>query len=93
MYCTAMKNAVIAVGLTGGGAEAKEEVVNMDNDSAVQSEAKCEAFTALEYGTGECLLSYRDSGSSGGQTQRMGGGTWPLDTGANRYFTLDSTNW
>ena len=52
MYCTAMKNAVIAVGLTGGGAEAKEEVVNTDNDSAVESEAECEAFTALDHGTG-----------------------------------------
>ena len=56
----------MAVGLTGGRAVPKEEVVETDGEAAVESEAECEAFTTLVDGTGECLLSYRDRGDSGG---------------------------
>ena len=62
---------MVAVGLTGGGAVAKEEVVETDGESAVGPEVEYEAFIALIGGTGECLLSYGDSGGSGGQTQRV----------------------
>ena len=93
MYCNTTKNAVITAGFTSGGAEAKDEAVNTDNESAVKFEAECENFTTLEDGMGECLLSYRDNGSGGGQTQRVGDENWPLDTGASGHFTHDSKNW
>ena len=38
---------------------AEEEAVKTDDESVVESEVKCEAFTTLEYGTGKCLLSLR----------------------------------
>ena len=40
----------MAVGLTGGGAVAKEELVETVDESTVEAEAKCEAFTTLEDG-------------------------------------------
>ena len=46
----------MAVGLTSGGAVAKEEVVETDDESAGGSEAVCEVFTTLEDGTGKHLL-------------------------------------
>ena len=71
----------MVVGLTGGGAVAKYEVVEMDDESVVGSEAECEAFITLEDETFECLLSYGDSEGSGGLTQRVGDKLWLLDTG------------
>ena len=41
IYCKGTGNTVMAVGLTGGGAVAKEKVVETDDESAVSSEAEC----------------------------------------------------
>ena len=81
----------MAITLIGGGAVAKEDVVEMDDESAVESEAECEAFITLEGNTFECLLSYGDSEGSGGQTQRVGDEMWLLDTEASGYFIYVST--
>ena len=53
IYCKVPENSVMAVDLTGGGAVAKYEVVETDDESAVGSEAECEAFITLNCGTGE----------------------------------------
>ena len=80
----------MTVSLTGGGAVAKQKMVKIDDESAVGSEAKCEASTTPEDGTSKCLLSYGDSGGSKRQTQRVGNEMWLLDTGASGRFTHDS---
>ena len=90
IYCRGTENAVIAIGLTGGGAVAKEKVVETNDESAVGSEAECEVFITVENETCECLLPYGDSGGSGGQTQSAGDKMWLLDTGASGHFTHDS---
>ena len=81
----------MAVGLTGGGAVAKEKVVKADDESVVGSEVDCETFTTLVDGTGECLLSYGDSRSSGGHTHRVEGKMWLLHSGTSERFTHAST--
>ena len=54
IYNKGTGNALVADGLTGGGAVAKEEVVETNGKSAVRSKAECEAFTTFEDGTSEC---------------------------------------
>ena len=63
---------MIVVGHTGGGAVAKEEVVETDDESAVKSKVECETFTTLEDGTVECLLPYGDVGVVGGKPSAWG---------------------
>ena len=81
----------MTVGLIGGGAEGKEEVVETDEEPAMGSEAECEVFTTLEDGAGKCLLPYGDIGGSGVQTLCVGDEMWLLDTETGSHFTHDST--
>ena len=81
----------MAVGLTGGGAVAKVEMVETEDESAVGSETECETFTTFEDGTVECLLSYGGSKSRRGQTQHVGEEMWLHYTVSRDYFTHDST--
>ena len=57
---------------------AEEEAVKTDDESVVESEVKCEAFTTLEYGTGKCLLSYEKVRVVGGRLSAWGAkcGLW-----------------
>ena len=57
IYCKGTEDARMPVSLTGAGADTKEEVVKTYDESAVGSEAEREAFTTVEDGTSECLLS------------------------------------
>ena len=79
---------MMAVGLAGGGEVAKEEVVETDDESALGSEAECEAFAALESGTDECLLPYQDSRGLRGQTLRVGDETLPCSIAFCMFYCI-----
>ena len=64
-------------------------MIETDDEFTVGPEAECETSTTLEDGTGECLMSYGDSGSSGQQTQRVGDEMGLVDMGASGHFTYD----
>ena len=61
----------MTVGLIGDGTVVKEELVETDDESTVGFEAECEAFTTLKDGTGTYLLSYGNSGGSGGKASTL----------------------
>ena len=81
----------MAVGLTGGGTVAKEEWSRRTTNPLWGPGRNVRPSPTLEDGTGECLLSYGDSGGSGGQTQHVEDEMWFLDTGARGHFIFNLT--